>query len=211
MDGDVEAVRGQAEQRGNQFPREGNGVLLEVVADAEVAQHFEKSEVLMVAHLVDVGGPKTLLRTGQPAIRGGLFAHEEWLERHHTGAGKQQSGIACRYQRCAGHVKMVLTLEEPDVRVPYFVAGHQSASPAGMMGVWLAAENLYGGQQFGFYARPPVASIVRPGGGAGLPVPGEPWPVARRDLRYWAYRGKDFSTSPFWTKELVSKRDRRNP
>ncbi len=37
VDGDVHSLRRQAEQPGAEVPGEGNGVLLEVVADAEVA------------------------------------------------------------------------------------------------------------------------------------------------------------------------------
>ena len=77
VDGDVHPLRRQAEQSGAEFPGEGGGVFLEVVADAEVAQHLEESEVLVVAHLVDVGGAEGLLATGEPAARRRLLAHEE--------------------------------------------------------------------------------------------------------------------------------------
>ena len=124
VDGDVQALRLQAEQAGAEVPGEGDGVLLEVVADAEVAQHLEEGEVLVVAYLVDVGGAEGLLAAGETATGRGLLAHEEGLEGHHAGGGEEQGGIAGGNQRSGRHVQMLPLLEKSDERTTYAVAVH---------------------------------------------------------------------------------------
>ena len=94
VDGDVHALRLQAEQPGAQVPREGDGVLLEVVPDAEIAQHLEEGQVLVVAHLVNVGGAEGLLTAGEAATGWGLLAHEEGLEGHHARRCEEQRGVS---------------------------------------------------------------------------------------------------------------------
>ena len=124
VDGDEQALRGQSEPLGNHLPGVGHGPFLEVIADAEVAQHFEEGQVLVVAHFVDVGGPEALLAAGQPAGGRGLLPSEEGLERDHAGAGEQKGGVARRDQRRAGHVQMPLALKELDEGVPDLIAVH---------------------------------------------------------------------------------------
>ena len=102
--GNVHALRLQAEQSCAQLPRKGDGVLLEVVADAEIAQHLEEGEVFVVTHLVDVGRAERLLTAGETATGRGLFSHEEGLERHHSGGSEKKGRITGRNQRGGGHV-----------------------------------------------------------------------------------------------------------
>ena len=72
----------------------GDGLGLEVVAEAEVAQHLEEGAVAVGgAHDVDVHGPEALLHRGGPLPRRHLVAQEEGLERHHTGDGEQHRGV----------------------------------------------------------------------------------------------------------------------
>ena len=124
VDGDVEPVGGEAEQLRNQLPGEVHRAILEVVADAEVAQHLEEGEVLVVAHLVDVGGAEALLAAGEPSRRRGLLAHEERLEGHHPGAGEQQRRVASGDERGRRHVLVALALEVMDECIPDLVAVH---------------------------------------------------------------------------------------
>ena len=92
VDGHVQSVRGEAEQLRHQLPRESDRTLLEIVADAEIAQHFEEGQVLVVPHLVDVCGAEALLAAGEAAGWRGLFSHEERLERHHSALVKSKVG-----------------------------------------------------------------------------------------------------------------------
>ena len=55
---------------GHQLYGEIDGVCLEVVAEAEVAQHLEEGVVRGVANLFDVGGAETLLRCGGALVGG---------------------------------------------------------------------------------------------------------------------------------------------
>src|SRR5581483_4442539 len=61
VDRDPQAVAVQLEALREQLPGPGDRLLLEVVADAEVAQHLEERQVAEVADLVDVGRAEALL------------------------------------------------------------------------------------------------------------------------------------------------------
>ena len=81
-----------------------DGFLLEVVAEREVAEHFE--ECLMAARVADVieivvlaAGPDAFLSTCRRAV-GALFAsQEDILELIHSGIDEEQRGILGRNQR----------------------------------------------------------------------------------------------------------------
>ena len=120
----VEAVGFQAEQIGAQFPGEGHCILLEIVSDAEVAQHLKESEVLVVADLVDVGGAEGFLAAGEATARRGLLAHEEGFEGHHAGGREEQRRVAGGDERRGRHMEMAAFLEKLDVGVADAVAFH---------------------------------------------------------------------------------------
>ena len=82
--------------------------------------------MLVGADLINIGGPETLLATSKALGGWRLLAHEEGLERDHTGTGEKQGRVPCRYQRSRGHVLVALTLEKPDERGSYLVAIHCS-------------------------------------------------------------------------------------
>ena len=65
VDGHEQPVRVQPKLLGNQLPSKIHRAFFEIVADAEISQHFEEGQVLVIAHFVDVGGPETLLAAGQ--------------------------------------------------------------------------------------------------------------------------------------------------
>ena len=52
----------------HKFPGPGNGLVLKIIADAEIAQHFEKSQVLGIAHRLNIRGAEALLAGGQTAV-----------------------------------------------------------------------------------------------------------------------------------------------
>src|SRR5690606_12552119 len=71
VDGDPHAVPVEAEDLGQQLPRPRDGLSLEVVAEAEVAQHLEEAEVARrapdgVEVVVLAAGPDALLHAGRP-------------------------------------------------------------------------------------------------------------------------------------------------
>ena len=90
--------------RGHQFPGVCDGLGLEVVAKAEVAQHLEECVVALgKTHVFQIvmlaSGPDTLLRARGAGILAFLQAQEDVLELVHAGIGKQQSRIVRRNQR----------------------------------------------------------------------------------------------------------------
>src|SRR6202171_5649328 len=92
----------EAELLCQELVRIGNRLLLEVIAEGEVAQHLEEGQmVTVVADDVDVDGTEDFLAGGGPR-EGRLGLPEEIrLKGHHPRACEQQSRIAERDQRGA--------------------------------------------------------------------------------------------------------------
>ena len=125
VDGDPEPVGIEPEHLCDQLPRPGDGLGLEVVAEAEVAEHLEEGEVAVgAADLVEVvvlaTGPDALLDRDRPPVARRLVTHEERLERDHPRVGEQQArvdrdGARRRHHRVAplreeveeGHAELV--------------------------------------------------------------------------------------------------------
>jgi hypothetical protein len=102
VDGGPELVLGQLEVHGEQFPGELDRVVLEVVAEAEVAQHLEERVVARgVAHVLEVvvlaAGADALLAGGGAVVGPLVEAQEHVLELVHPGVGEQQRRVV------AGH------------------------------------------------------------------------------------------------------------
>ena len=97
--GGPQPVLGEAEpaiplRRGEQFPGERDGLLLEVVAEREVPQHLEERAVPGgLADFLDVRGAHALLRAGGPVERRRRLAQEVRLERLHARVHQQQRGV----------------------------------------------------------------------------------------------------------------------
>ena len=99
-------VLGQAEVLGDQLPGVGDRRLLEVVAEAEIAQHLEEGVVARgVADVVQVvvlaAGADAFLRRGGAHVGALLLAGEHVLELHHAGVGEHQRRVVARHQRRA--------------------------------------------------------------------------------------------------------------
>ncbi len=108
IDGGEEPAGGQAPDAGHQVPAEADGVLLEVVAEGEVAQHLEEGVMARARpHVLEVvvlaGDAHHLLRRGGARRLRPLDAEEVVLELDHSGIGEQQGGIALRNQGRARH------------------------------------------------------------------------------------------------------------
>ena len=114
----------QAQLFGNELQREGYGILLEIVTDAEVAQHLEQGQVRGVADLVDIDRSEGLLGCRQPPVWRGRLSGEVGLELHHAGIGQQQGGIADWNQGRAGDPQVALALEIAEKRLSDLVSGH---------------------------------------------------------------------------------------
>ena len=83
----------------HQLDREIDGACLEVVAEAEVAEHLEERVVRGVADLFDVRSAEALLRSGSAPVGRLRLAGEVRLELNHARGRQQQRGVADRNQR----------------------------------------------------------------------------------------------------------------
>ena len=97
---------------GQKLPRVMDGVTLEIVAEAEIAQHLEQREVTRrVTDILEIvmlaARTHATLRGRRAHIRSLVDAEEHILELHHPGIGEKQRRIVRGDERRA-----------PDVRVP---------------------------------------------------------------------------------------------
>jgi hypothetical protein len=104
VDGDGQLVLGQLVDFGQQFPGVLDGVALEVVAEAEVAEHLEEGVVTRgVADVLEVvvlaAGAHAFLRGGGAAVGTLVETEEDVLELVHPGVGEQQRRVLVRHQR----------------------------------------------------------------------------------------------------------------
>ena len=93
VDRDPQLVCRHPQNPGQEFPGEVDGVALEVVAEAEVAQHLEKG--VMPGGVADIfqivvlaAGPHATLGSRRPAVGALVAAGEHVLELHHAGVGE---------------------------------------------------------------------------------------------------------------------------
>ena len=117
VDGDGQLVGRQAVDLGQQFPGVVDGIALEVVAEAEVAQHFEEGVVARgVADVFQVvvlaAGAHAALHRGGARVRTAVGADEHVLELHHAAVGQQQGRIVARHQRAGTDNRVALGFEE---------------------------------------------------------------------------------------------------
>ena len=103
-DGDVEAVLGEAVVLGDEVPGELDGFGLEVVAEGEVAEHFEKRVVAArVADILEIvvlaAGADAFLRSCGARVVALFQAEEDVLELVHACVGEEQGGVVGGHQR----------------------------------------------------------------------------------------------------------------
>ena len=136
IDGGVEAVLLQAHDLGQELPGPGDGFLLEVIAEGEVAQHLKESAVAVgVADVVDIAGADALLAGADTAAGGLLLALEPGLHGGHAGVDEEQGLVVLGDQGEAGQAQVaVLPLEVAEEHLPQLVEtvvgmGHGGYSP----------------------------------------------------------------------------------
>jgi hypothetical protein len=130
-DADVELVFGDGEIAREQLPGEGDGVLLEIVAEGEITQHLEKG--VMAAGVADVieivvlaSGADHLLRSGGTRVIALFDAGENVLELVHARVGEEQRRVVGRHQRRAANDAMVVGREEVEERLADLIPCHVS-------------------------------------------------------------------------------------
>src|SRR5262249_51643612 len=106
-----------------QLPRERDRVLLEVVAEGEVAEHLEEGVVAVrgadvVEVVVLAADPHDLLARRRARVRALLAAEQRVLELIHAGVREQQRRIVAGHERGAGYDAVAASLEELEERGP---------------------------------------------------------------------------------------------
>jgi hypothetical protein len=120
VDGDQKLVLGQAEILGQQLPGEGDGLILEIVAEAEIPQHFKEGMVPRgIADIVEIvvlaARPHAFLRGGGALVIARLDPGEQVLELHHARIGEHQRRVVPRHQGRAVHHPVAVAAEEIEV------------------------------------------------------------------------------------------------
>ena len=112
---------------GQELPGPVDRLALEVVAEAEIAQHLEERLVEGgPADVVDVAGAQAFLAGGGPGEVGVAQPHELVLELVHAG-GREQHRRVVGHQHVAGAADAALGLEEVEVRFAKFVCFHDES------------------------------------------------------------------------------------
>ena len=119
---------------GQEGPGKVNGLALEVIAEAEVAQHFEEGMVAGgITHVLQVvmlaAGAHTLLGRCCPVIVALFTAKEGILELVHASVGEQQCRVVCRYQGTARHNGVTLLFEIFQKRLSQLCGFHRPLIP----------------------------------------------------------------------------------
>ena len=131
--GNVQAILRQLQFPGDEGPGETDGVFLEVIAEGEVAQHFEKGVVTRgTAHVFQVvvlaADAQTFLRSGRTHV-GALFQPlVELLELDHARVGEQQGGIVAGHKGRRRDHGMAVLLEEFQKFATDFLGGEHGVS-----------------------------------------------------------------------------------
>ncbi len=132
IDRDPEFLLGQVQPlvAGQKLPGVVNRVALEIIAEAEIAEHLEEGVVTRgVADVFQVvvlaAGTYALLAGGGTGIGALLQAEEAVLELVHAGVGEQQGRVVRRNQRTGGHASVALLFEEAEEGFTDFCAFHR--------------------------------------------------------------------------------------
>ena len=130
IDRDHQALRVDAQPvlAGDEVPGEADRVALEVVAEAEVAEHLEERVVARgVADVLEVvvlaAGAHAALRTGGADVVALVLAEEHVLELHHAGVGEQQRRVVAGHERARGHDLVPALVEKLQEQRAQFGAG----------------------------------------------------------------------------------------
>ena len=114
---------------GEELPGPVDRFALEVVAEAEVAQHLEEGMVVGgTADVVDIARAEAFLAGGGSGEIQLAAAEEVVLELVHSGGREEHGGVPARHEHVAGPADAAFGLEEGQVLFPQFVAFHGQES-----------------------------------------------------------------------------------
>jgi hypothetical protein len=135
---DPQPIGRQVVHLDQQFPGVADGVKLEVVAEGEIAEHFEESMVARgVADVFEVvvlaTGANAFLRRRRAQVGPLVETEEDVLELVHAGVGEQQRRVGMRHQGTRSDNLVAFGGEELEELVADFSAGHGDPSRFGVV------------------------------------------------------------------------------
>ena len=127
VDGDPELLRRDLQRAGDELPGELDRLGLEVVAEAEVAEHLEERVVARgVADVLEVvvlaARAHAPLRARRALVAALVLAEEDVLELHHAGVGEEQRRVVAGHERRRRHDRVAARAEELQERGPELAA-----------------------------------------------------------------------------------------
>ncbi len=135
IDGDGELLGRQPEVARQKIPGEFDRIVLEIIAEREIAEHLEEGVVARgIADIVEVvvlaAGAHALLRRRRADVGALLDPGEDILELHHAGVGEHEGRIVARHERARRNDGVVVPAEELEkVRSDVVDAAHEPRSP----------------------------------------------------------------------------------
>ena len=140
MHGDPQTFLRQPEHLSEERPCKADGIVLEIIAKTEVAQHFEKGVVpRRIAYVFQVivfpPRPDAALRRSGTTVWPLLDTQKNILELHHAGIGKQQRWVVVGHQAATGHNSVPLAGKILQESITYFSTFHKQAGSITLNGV----------------------------------------------------------------------------
>ncbi len=128
-DGDVEVVLVDVHHFGEEFPAEGDGFALEIVAERPVAEHLEHGVVVgVVAYFFKVvvfaADAETFLGVAGAGIWRVGIAEEDVFELVHARVGEHEGGVVFHNHGSRGDYVVTFAFEEFEELCADFVTGH---------------------------------------------------------------------------------------
>ena len=120
----IQTVRLKADplRAGQKFPCPGNGFLLEVIAEGEVAEHLKIGAVTgRMADVFNVAGADALLTGGDAVARRLFLAGEPRLHGSHARVDQQDGFVVLRNERKARQTQMALRFKELQVHLAQLI------------------------------------------------------------------------------------------
>ena len=134
INGNPDVVYRQLQHLRAEFPRPRGCLVLEIIAEREVAEHFKIGAVARCfAHALDIGRADAFLAGGHPLAGRRDLPGEIFFHRRHAGIDEQEAVIVLRDEREARQAKVPLGFKKAQVFFAKFVEAcpfHTQISPS---------------------------------------------------------------------------------
>jgi hypothetical protein len=122
IDGRIQAFWVESHGLREEFPCPRNGLLLEIVAEGEVAEHFKECAVTgCFADVLKIARTDALLAGRHAAARRDLLSGKIRLQRSHAGIDDQQAVVIVRDERKALHPQAALAFKIAEEHLTQFI------------------------------------------------------------------------------------------